>query len=129
MAKPNLPAYLPEDAVPWEEPKVIEPNLTGVSFSFEACNINNFSAFRIVTIFIVDGQIVHVERSQPYATFEAIAKTEVLISGATWNLSARFKDGDMSGLGGEAVRELSNRLKVSDPALLKRIGPAIGIRE
>lgn len=107
--------------------KIKEPQsgMTGVAFTFQASSDAGFSNFRIVTVFIVDGEIVHTERSQEYATFEALAKTEVFLSAAIWNLSSRYKPGDYQSLGGDQRSEIVNRLKATDPELLKRIAPAL----
>lgn len=109
------------------KPEKKRAGLTGVGFSIEAALDNGFSNFRILMLFIVDGELIHVEKSQPYATYEALAKTELILSGSIWNLSTRFKDGRIQSLGGDTRDELVNRLKKTNPQLLVRISPALGL--
>lgn len=105
-------------------------DFTGVAFSAQASkDSGTFSNFRICTLFIVDGEIVHVERSQEYATFETIARTEIFVNAALWNLSARYEPGAYQSLGGDARDELVRRLEKSNPDLLKRISPALYMPE
>jgi hypothetical protein len=101
------------------------PGLTGVAFTIQASKDQTFANFRIVTLFLVDGEVVHTETSQPFATFEALARTEVFLSAAIWNLSSRYADGDFMSLGGDQRDELVNRIKKHDPALLEKIAPAL----
>ncbi len=101
--------------------------ITGVAFTVEASKTAGFDNFRICTLFIVDGEIVHIEKSQEYAGFETVARTEILVSGALWNLSSRYRHGLIQSLGGEHRDALVNRLKKTDPALLKRIAPALNL--
>lgn len=103
------------------------PGMTGVAYTMEAAKDGTFSAFRVVTLFLIGGEVVHVEKSQPYVTFEAIAHAEIKLSRSTWGLSSKFRDGALIELGGETRDELVNRLKKTDPELLYKIGPAIGI--
>lgn len=111
------------------KPKPLEkrPGMTGVAFSFEASVDHGFSNFRIVTLFVVDGEIVYAERTQPYANFEGQVKAELMLASGLWNLASRYKDGLMMGLGGENRDALVERLKKSNPAILKRISPALGL--
>lgn len=102
--------------------------LTGVAFTVEASNdTRQFCNYRICTLFIIDGAIVHIERTQEFAAFEAIARTEMLVNSSLWNLSSRYKPGALQSLGGDARDELVNRLKKNDPGLLEKISPALGI--
>lgn len=103
--------------------------MTGVAFTVEASNDQGFPNYRICTLFVVDGQIVHVERSQEYAAFETIARTEILVNSALWNLSSRYKAGDFQSLGGDQRDELINRLKKTNPEVLEKIRPALAIKE
>lgn len=104
---------------------------TGVAFTVQASNTQGFPNYRICTLFVVDGQIVHIEKSQEFATFEAISRTEIQIHSAIWNLSSRYQDGDYQSLGGEHRDALIARLsnpdpkRGGDPELLERIMPAL----
>lgn len=109
------------------QPDPTVQNITGVAYTMEAAKDAGFSNFRIVTLFLIGGEIVHVEKSQPFATFEALARAEILMSDSIWNLSSRYKDGAVQSMGGNSRDELVNRLKKTNPELLYRIGPAIGI--
>lgn len=100
--------------------------MTGVAFTIEASNdTGSFCNYRICSVFIVNGEIVHIEKSQEFAAFEAIARAEVLVSSSLWNLSNRYKPGHFQSLGGDARDELVNRLKRTNPELLERIAPAL----
>lgn len=102
-------------------------SFNGVAFTIQANKSGSFSNFRIVTLFIVGGEIVHQEKSQDYSTFEAIARAEIFLHRAIWNLSNRFKHGDYQSLGGEQRDELVARLKKHNPELLEKIAPALYI--
>lgn len=108
-------------------PPAKHPGLTGVAVTMQASREAGFSNFRIVKLFIVEGEIVHVEKSQPYATFEALAFAEVHMTRATWNLSSRHADGHYQSMGNEDRDALVERLKVTDPDLLERIRPALAL--
>lgn len=101
--------------------------MTGVAFSVQASKDQGFCNYRICTLFIVDGQIVHVERTQEFAAFETIARTEMLVNSSLWNLSSRYQSGLFQSLGGDARDELVNRLKKTNPELLEKIAPALVI--
>ena len=107
-----------------ESPSV-EP-MDCVAVTFQASKDSGaFSNFRIVTLFIKGGKIVHIEKSQEFATFEAIARAEVLISASVWNLSSRYRPGLYTTLGGDQVRELVPRLERTNPDALSKIRPII----
>jgi hypothetical protein len=110
---------------PKADKKPEKQGITGVAFSFEAAKDQGFSNYRILTLFLVDGELVHTERSQPYATYEALAKAEVMMSNSIWNLSARFRDGLVQGLGSEDRDRLFSRLS---PEIKPLISPALGIK-
>lgn len=109
------------------KPQEKRSGITGVAFSFEASVDHGFSNFRILTLFIVEGEIVYAERSQPYASFEGQIKAESMLDSGLWNLASRFKDGLVMGLGGENRDALAERLKKTNPEILKRIAPALGL--
>lgn len=120
-----------EPGSPPQEIKSASPDsigvMTGVAYTFQASNDMGFSNFRICTLFVVDGKIVHIEKSQEYAGFEAIARTEIFINAGLWNLSSCYKSGAFQSLGGEARDEFVNRMKKTNPELLKKLAPAIGL--
>jgi hypothetical protein len=105
----------------------INEHLTGIALTTEASRDSGFSNFRICTLFIVNGQIVHVEKSQEFALFETIARSEILMDRAHWHLSNCYKGGKFITLGGEDRDKLVNRLHAEDPELLARIAPALGL--
>lgn len=101
-----------------------------VAITFQASkDSGSFSNFRIVTLFIRNGKIVHLERSQEFATFEAIARAEVIINASLWNLSSRYKPGLYTTLGGDQVRELLPRLERTNPEALRMILPLLDPEE
>lgn len=51
---------------------------SGVARSVEAYDNQGFRNFRILTLTLENGGVVKIERSDPYASFEAIAKMELL---------------------------------------------------
>lgn len=118
-----------KQAQPEAETKQAPEKFNGVAFTFQASNGSGFSNYRICTLFIVEGEIVHIEKTQEYATFEALARGEVLLSAGIWNLSSRYKSGDYQSLGGDQRDELINRLKKTDPELLKKIEPALCLKK
>lgn len=121
MAKPKkVPSPIEVEPHPFQE-------LTGVAFTVQASKANGFSNYRICTLFIVEGEIVHVEKSQEFAAFETIARTEMFVNSSLWNLSSRYRDGEYQSLGGDQRDELVNRLIKKDPELLAVIAPALGI--
>jgi hypothetical protein len=125
MAKKPVQAIKPETQ-PAPEPSAPTP-FTGVAFTTQASTDAGFSNFRICTLFVVDGQIVHTEKSQEYALFETVARMEILIDRAHWHLSNRYRKGLFLGLGGDDRDKLVTRLKNEDPGLLTKIAPALGI--
>lgn len=124
MGKPNKSKSGSPDLAP--ETNVHE-SMTGVAVTTEASRDSGFSNFRICTLFIVKGEIVHIEKSQEFALFETIARTEILMDRALWHLSNGYKTGQFLTLGGDDRDKLINRLKVDDPELLAKIAPALGI--
>jgi hypothetical protein len=103
------------------------PRMTGIALTTEASRDSGFTNYRICILFIVDGEVVHVEKSQEYALFETIARFEILMERAHWNLSNTYRDGMLMSLGGDDRDRIINRLKVESPDVLKRIAPALGI--
>ena len=102
--------------------------MTGVAYTIDCCKEQNqWNNFRFWMLFIVDGEIVHAEPSQPFAQAEAVCKLDYRLSAATTSLNSRYKHGAFITMGGEYRDELINRLKKSDPDLLLKIAPAIGL--
>lgn len=114
------------DEQPAERTGHVEP-FTGVAFTTQASKDTGFCNYRICTLFIVDGKIVHVEKSQEFALFETIARSEIIMDRAHWNLSNNYRDGAYQSLGGDERDKLINRLIKENPGLLKLISPALGI--
>lgn len=110
-----------------KQPFQFSPGLTGVAYTVQASKEQGFPNFRICTLFLVDGEVVHIEKSQEFAGFEAIARTEVLVNSSLWNLSSNYRHGMFQSLGGDFRDEIVNRLRKGDPTLLKTISPALGL--
>lgn len=109
-----------------EAPSFQSEPVTCVAFTFQASNdTGSFCNYRICTLCIQDGKIVHIEKSQEFATFEAIARAEVFISASLWNLSSRYQPGLYTALGGDQCRDLIAKLERHDPEALKRVLPVI----
>ncbi len=106
-----------------------QPNypITGIAVTIEATKPGNFCNFKICTLFIIDGEIVHVDKSQEFAMFETIARTEILMDRALWHLSNKYQDGKHLSLGGDDRDKLINQLKKENPKILAKIAPALGI--
>lgn len=119
----------PKKIAPNPEPTQANPfsSLTGVAFTVEASKDGGFSNYRIVTLFLVEGEVVHIEKTQEFAAFETIARTEMLVNSSLWNLSSRYKPGLYQSLGGEPRDLLVERLKKTNPKLLQTIAPALGL--
>ena len=113
-----------------DEPKeAAEPavNFSGIALTTVGSKDNDFSNYRMCVLFIVEGQIVHIEKSQEFALFEAIARHEIVLDRAHFNLSTNYKPGSFLRLGKEDRDKLVNRLKKDDPELLSKIAPALGL--
>lgn len=120
MSKPTKPAAA--------APTAVSDGMTGVAYTVQASkDSGNFCNYRICTLFFVGGQLVHIEKSQEFAAFEAIARTEIFVNSSLWALSSRYKQGEFQTLGGDQRDEIVNRLKKKDPGLLRKIAPALGM--
>ena len=107
-------------------PVIPEPAVTGVTYGIRAIRHQGFSSFEIVTFFLVNGHLVHIEYSQPYASFEAIARFHILIDSSVWNLQANYQNGRLFRMGGEQRDALVKKLKAADQhELLAKIEPAL----
>jgi hypothetical protein len=101
--------------------------MTGIAVTTEASRDSGFSNFRVCTLFIVDGEIVHVEKSQEFALFETIARAEILMDRAHWHLSNHYKPDALMTLGNDDRDRLVSRLSADNPELLRKIAPALGL--
>lgn len=130
MAKDSYlkPSYIPDDLEPVIPVGTAIPELTGVAYTMECYKDHGqFNNFRYLTLFVVAGQIVHVERSQPHAKFEVIDIVDHRMHASAMNLDSRWRDGAFIGMGGEHMTALINRLKRENPDLLPIIAPALGL--
>ena len=75
-----------------EETQAVEP-ITCIARSVECYKNQGHNNFRIVTLHIVDGVVTKIERSDPYANFEAEAKLEIANSYAIMNLNNTWQEG------------------------------------
>ena len=66
---------------------------TGVARSVECYRQQGHNNFRIVTLHIEDGLVTKKEVSDPYASFEAIARLEVKCHEATLSLNNGYANG------------------------------------
>jgi hypothetical protein len=71
-----------------------DDTFSGLARSVECYDNQGFRNFRIVTLHIKCGSVVRVEKSDAYASFEAIARMELANEKGIWNLSNRWKDRD-----------------------------------
>lgn len=67
---------------------------TGVARSIE-CYRNNeiFQNYRILTLHIEKGKVKRIDYSDPYASFEALVKTEIATHTAIINLGSHWEHG------------------------------------
>jgi hypothetical protein len=60
-----------EAVEPKEDVKSPEPKFSGIARSVEAFDNQGFRNFRILTLHLQDDRVIKIERSDPYASFEA----------------------------------------------------------
>lgn len=125
MAKPRVSPRAAAEIQ--QHSNVTKPRMTGIALTTEASGDAGFSNFRVCILFVVDGEIVHIERSQEFALFETIARAEIMLDRAHWHLSNKYKKGKYLCLGGDDRDKLVNRLKSDNPELLRLIAPALGL--
>lgn len=70
-------------ALPW----------TGTCRSMECSSQGSFNNFRIVTLRVEAGKVVEITKSEPYASFEAIARMEIDVQKAALSLNFNYEDG------------------------------------
>lgn len=66
---------------------------TGIARSMECVIHNGFNNFYLVTLAMKDGRVVSRTVSDPYASFEAIARMEIEIHKAALNLNTGYANG------------------------------------
>ena len=82
-----------------KEIEVKEVEVKPVSFTGSALSVichstnNQFRNFKILKLTIKDGIVTHMEESDPYASFETIAKAEVQLHRAILDLNDSWEDG------------------------------------
>ncbi len=74
-------------------PKEYDYSFTGIARSVEAFDNQGFRNFRILTLHIEDGGVTKIERSDPIASFEAIAKLELTNELAVIHLNNTWTNG------------------------------------
>jgi F420-dependent methylenetetrahydromethanopterin dehydrogenase len=70
-----------------------DQDFTGVARSVECFNNQGFSNFRIITLHIKNGKVERKEFSDPYASFEAISRLELVNELAMLNLNNNWASG------------------------------------
>lgn len=66
---------------------------TGVARSVEAFDNQGFRNFRILTLHLENGMVMKIHYSDPYASFEAIARMELWNEMSILNLNNNWKNG------------------------------------
>lgn len=66
---------------------------TGLARSVEAFDNQGFRNFRILTLHIVNGMVEKIDYSDPYASFETIARMELWNEISILNLNNNWKAG------------------------------------
>jgi hypothetical protein len=80
---------------PKQEPQDAPLGVTCISRTVEAYDNQGFRNFRIVTLHIENGIVTEIQRSDPYANFEAIIKLELANELSIINLNNNWKNGKM----------------------------------
>lgn len=94
MSRPIGAKNKPKEAVPTEPiSDVKKVPFTGVARSVECVKQQGYNNFFIVTLSIEDGIVTKRHVSDPYASFETIARMEVQCHQATLNLNQGYEDG------------------------------------
>lgn len=76
-----------------KEEKEKPVKFTGVARSVQCVKQQSFNNFQIVTLLIEDGIVKHIEKSEPFASWETIAKLEIKCHEATLNLNHHYESG------------------------------------
>ncbi len=99
MTKPVIvKAKSTEEGAEWLDegtPRPIKPvKFSGLALSVE-CDLQagTFNNFRIATLKLDNGILVDKKLSEPYASFEAIARMEIAVNKAVLSLNFEYEDG------------------------------------
>jgi hypothetical protein len=76
-----------------EKPKHTISRFTGVARSVECFENQGFKNFKILTLHIEEGEVKKIVRSDPFASFEAMIKMEMMNEISVLNLNNQWKDG------------------------------------
>jgi hypothetical protein len=68
-------------------------DFTGVTRSVECFNNQGFRNFRIITLYLERGRVVKQEFSDPYASFEAVARMEMTNERSILHLNDHWEAG------------------------------------
>lgn len=68
-------------------------SFTGIARSVEAFDNQGFRNFRVLTLHLQDGLVIRIDRSDPYASFEAISKLELWNELAIHHLNNNWENG------------------------------------
>lgn len=69
-------------------------HFTGIARTVQCFSNNNmFRNFKILTLNIVDGKVIDIKYSDPYASFEAISRMELSNDMAVQHLNNNWADG------------------------------------
>ncbi len=86
-----------EEGAPWIDagsPEFISPvKWSGIARSMECCVQNGFNNFRIITLTVDNGVVTDRKVSDPYASFEAVARMEIEVQKSALSLNFNYKDG------------------------------------
>lgn len=75
------------------DPQGERMGFTGIARSVECYDNSGFRNFRILTLHIQDGLVINIERSDPYANFEAISRLEMANEIAVIHLNNTWQNG------------------------------------
>lgn len=78
---------------PEPQPKQDFEKFSGIARTVECYNNQGFRNFRILTLTIAQGEVTAIERSDPYASFEAMAKMELANEFSILNLNNQWQNG------------------------------------
>lgn len=83
VKRPDRPIY-PDERVNW----------SGVARSMQcALQQGTFNNFKLITLTIDNGIVVDRKESEPYASFEAIARMEIEMQSASLHINHDYRDG------------------------------------
>lgn len=76
-----------------QKTKSTESDFTGIARTVEAFDNQGFRNFRILTLHLERGKVTKIDRSDPYASFEAIARMEIWNEISVLHLNNTWKNG------------------------------------